>query len=76
MCVWEPWPAHDPTAASAAGPGAGWHSWPRNYVPFQQAPHTCGSAQPADPRVGAVCRVGESIHSSAGSPWIPCFCSL
>lgn len=37
---------------------------------FQQAPHTCGTAQSADPRLGAVGRVGETIHSSAQSPWI------
>lgn len=56
-------------------PAPGWVAQPRDYVHFEQAPHTCGTAQSAEPRLGPVARVGEPIHSSAESPWIPWFCS-
>lgn len=60
-----------PALPGQAGRPRGWVARPRDYVHFQQAPHTCGSAQPADPRGGPVGRVGETIHNSAESPWIP-----
>lgn len=65
-----------PPAPGWLPPGL-WHGrgTTRDYVRFQQAPHSCGSAQSADPGLGPVAGVGEPIHSSAGSPWIPWFCS-
>lgn len=60
-----------PALPGQAGRPRGWVARPKDYVRFQQAPHTCGSAQSADPVGG----VGETIHSSAEFPWIPWFCS-